>query len=723
MNDRERFDDIMRQSFAEEPTLRDRIDGGIKRLLSEAAQLEDALNREGEVPPARVQEVLAELNQSWDALWSGGVSCQITGKLRPSEHADDEGVEQLVGEAPFLGLSGRDEDLRGSYYAAHGFYGIPFGFEVETSSLGEHDVSYRVLLQFGLDEDENDQLIWFTMYPDELEYIEPMQPSPEGAEAFIGEHFPALLEQIRQLPDSCGNDEQIHQALTNFTVTIDFDGVDSDMGSEEMLDVIGQVISDRLGIDSCAYTLTVAGTIYGRDMSYRPVPKEYEGVLAQSLIGGVGLWPVDGASVSGGPVTYRPYLESWYLVPERGGGRTPIDIPVDSLVSMRGERPLEGLYPFGHDIFLVPTEESDGNFMVERMSMPPAHDSVRMPQTDGGEASDGLGEMEYEDGMALFLEELRAMTYQLRERYFSGVYASETLASKAADEVDATLMAFVERWSERPEAAEIFKISGPGLIYNRAELAAKLDTESKRYDITIDGISTSYDDMLAMRQGVLSGHKVSYGEVEDGEGYGVYGALSFMETMGSPRGTIADERFGMVTLGFDTNKFCLVDLSKDVEFELVALNYLRQRKEVSKLAATIPGEVGDKVRSHLATLVDAMEHEDAHGLKDYEDIEGLHELAATVRQHDIIADTVAQSIEMALGTGRIIWVMGAAYDQNGEPAPVEEPVGVKLEAVIARHPYVDHAEPLLILVALDTDTGKLSRRLMMPLSSLEVLGY
>lgn len=58
----------------------------------------------------------------------------------------------------------------GEYFDAAGFRVIVKGFDVERVPMGEHGSMYRVVMQYGLDEDYEDGQVWFTSRPDDIEY-------------------------------------------------------------------------------------------------------------------------------------------------------------------------------------------------------------------------------------------------------------------------------------------------------------------------------------------------------------------------------------------------------------------------------------------------------------------------------------------------------------------------------------------------------------------------
>lgn len=125
------FGRLVKQNWEKEPDLRDTIDAGIRRLLDDAQSAEDAINRAGDVSDEKIQEVLLELNGDWDELGIRDEPLSISGKLRPSAHAIDAEVWDVVEQGGLPGLHTSADDARGKYVPASGFRARVEGFSVE----------------------------------------------------------------------------------------------------------------------------------------------------------------------------------------------------------------------------------------------------------------------------------------------------------------------------------------------------------------------------------------------------------------------------------------------------------------------------------------------------------------------------------------------------------------------------------------------------------------
>lgn len=713
-----RFEALIAREFQEGFELRKKIDKGIARVLDEAEQLQKALNAHtGPVSESHIQEALSLLNISWDNLRIGKEPCSFTGRLRATEHADDEDIFSLVGEDQFRGLSGRDEDSRGYYYAASGFRGVPLGFDVETVHLGDQGVLYQVVMQVGLDEDLADYAIWFTVHPEEIEFIEPYQPSIDGSEAFIAERFPELYAAIQALPDDCKDDERIRRALDDFLVSIDLSKADSEMGDDEVIDMIEQYISDRIGLDNCAYTVEIEGLIQGRRMDYSFVPVHYSGTLRECLMGNIRLFIVDESQNSDGPRQYRPSLELWYLTPERGGGRTPIFAPIDSVKSLMAHRPAEDVYPFGEDTFILANDTTEGDFTVVPLDTPvPVSDDEHTEVIQDPEQS-----MTHEELLHAYAQELNELQSTLRTRYLDRAYATETEADRALEEADAILERFITRWTSTHDINAPVSIRGEALYYNSASTQIHIDAERKAWNINVDKNELQYGDMFTVMTGRLEGYGVKHVE-DDERGYVIRCALTFSDSGEQPMGSVTDREYGIDLFNLTTSKTFLVDLGKEVEFEVDELAYLQRQQEVDMIIQSINDNVRIVAEHELKALQDAMLHEDTRNYTQYSNVDGLRELALTAYETGETIDKVAQAIEIILGRGRVMKIEGPVYDANGNLERADE-YSVKLEAVIPGHPFLRVAEPALVTKTFDVETGKIDKTLIIPLSTIEELYY
>ena len=189
------FSDLIKNSWETEPSLYDSMDSGILRMISEAKKAQDALNSASPVSKEKIQEVILELNSDWGSLGLYDTPVAVSGKLRPTVDAIEEDVVELADGQSIPGLLDTNEDLQGNYVTAANFSCIIRGLTVEEEE-GPLGTLYSVVFEISLDEDYSDDEIWFTLQPDEIEYIFSEHVTEEGAADFIKTHLPEVYTAI-----------------------------------------------------------------------------------------------------------------------------------------------------------------------------------------------------------------------------------------------------------------------------------------------------------------------------------------------------------------------------------------------------------------------------------------------------------------------------------------------------------------------------------------------
>lgn len=635
------FDALIKATWEQEPSMRELLDAGVRRLLDDAKSLEDSLNGALAVSENAIQEALLHLNGDWDMLGFGDDALKVTGKLRPTEHAIENDIEELDDEAAFVGLGERANDLLGSYCQATHFRVIMRGFDVETIPLGKHGSSYRVVMQLSLDEDYNDEEVWFTAYPDDIEYIEAYQPTREGAEEFVKSNFPELYTAVQALPDNCQDPELIRQALDDFVVSIDLSRADTAMGEDEVLDLIETFITDRLSFDNASYEASVDGLIYGRRMNFDKVPKQYKGTLRQLLIGNVRLFQVPGTVEGEKLITYRPALETWYLVPEAQGGRTPIFIPIDSLTKLVENRPSARDYPFDEDTFIVQNEQMENDFTVAPLpslmgSTAMELASVEVEQRDTEAVPIEGAAPEFDADIALrFTDELNKL-YQHVYQYVSvddeRLYDSEAEAAEAYQTVSDRIQAFFDRWEE--EKYPVIEAMGMGVRLSATQVSRTIDIESQHVATIFDGFGLKEAGMLNSAKGYLVEANVRVLPAgEDGEKRALRAYLEFVDLSSTiPGANIVDSETGLVAITNTTTRRFFVDLGHPVGYSIPDIEYLERRNEaianVKRLE--VPKNARRTLEKNLEYLAHGIDNESRDALTDYDGVEGLRDIALSI---------------------------------------------------------------------------------------------
>lgn len=725
-NTNELFDALMSREWESEPNLRESIDAGVKRVLMQAAQLEESLNltpHEGD----DVEALLQVLNGDWDNLGYEGYALNITGKLQPTPYALEQDVEELVASDAFVGISKESTSDQDPHYTATHAALLVRGFGVEKVKKGNRH-KYRTTLRFGLDEDYGDDETWFTAFPEDLEYVDVPYPSREGAAAFIYQNFPALFSQINAMPADCHDGELIRQTLESFVARFDVTRTDSTLSSEEVLDIIETYITDRLAFDNAPYTIGVRGLIYGRTQTFHYLPADYDGELAEVLVGGIRLLAEDGPSQDG--ATYRPALEVWYLVPGSGQGRTAITIPIDSVTKIIEQRPPASAFPF--DVFNLAVEsdqEFEQSFAVASLGEAALTLSDVGSSQEGEYDSDDSEEESAIEVLTRFHHELRVLGEVVKPYLAaSGAYyrTEEEVRSVCAD-VREKVQSFLTRWSPLISVAEI-QASGEALRTPTTTVRRKVDTDEQTVVLTFSGMDMNKGDLLTVRRGILrSGYVdvVEMGEEDSDDRYGIRAILEFTDTATSPADmAISDPYFNRLMVSARIAKQFYVDLGSPVEYAMPELeNEHRRREQLKKLESTqVSPAVRGKIVDRLEHIKTALENEVSGTFTEYDGLEAMQELAAGLVNDAEAMRTVAIALEATLRTGRPLRLSGPMFNQQGELV-TDTTLIARLEAVISEHPYLTSPQLALSAIVPEQNDGDTNERYIVPLSSLEGFAY
>ncbi len=734
-NDDDAFDALIKNTWETEPSLRDTIDPGILRLIHDAKSAEDALNFATNPSEDTIQEVLLNLNGDWDMLGFRDEAIKVTGRLRPTEYALDENVVDDAHEGAFPGIGERKEDLLGEYFDAAGFRAIVKGFDVERVPMGEYGSMYRVVMQYGLDEDYEDGQVWFTSRPDDIEYMEPHQPSREGAEEFVRANFPEVFAAVQALPDGCRDPELIRQLLDDFSVTFDVSKADTTMGDDEVLDLIETYITDRLAFDNATYDAVVRGVIYGRTMTYAKVPKEYDGTLRELLISNVRLFPTPDTAEGQTLITYRPTLETWYLVPEAQGGRTPIYIPIDSLTRLTANRPETSAYPFDEDTIIQPNEQFDSNFGVRPLEQRLGEaviDAASMTSVEhADEASDRDGEQDIpedeKERQRQFLAELHGLHEIVRQ--YASSEAERPYPSKAAiaddyEMINYRISAFFQRW--QTDMNPVIEVIGPALRIPEATFSRVIDQESQTLDIQVKGFGVSSPDVFSSAKGILAEANVqtrSYGE--DDEQHVIRAYLEFID-LGHGNNTITitdpDTNASMVTI--NAARRFVVDLGLPAGYSLPSLDYDARRSEA--LARTAKLDIAQSSRQmlqkNLEYLAGAIDSEPQTEMTEFDGVEGLRDIALAFHDNPSAMDVAADALEAILGAGRTLRIAGPFIDDSAKHILGQE-ILATLDGVVTEHPFLKTSEIALVMRVPTPERNDVVARYVVPLSTLEEMAF
>ena len=736
-SDDEAFNAIIKNAWETGPSLRETIDPGILRLLNDAKNAETALNSDLDDPSEdAIQDTLISLNSDWESLGLNGAPIKVTGRLRPTAYALEEDVVDHAREGALPGISELKDDTMGEYFDGANFEATIDGFDVEKVPMGEHGSIYRLVMLYRLSDEYDDNQIWFTSYPDDVEYIEPHEPTREGVDEYVRANLSEIFAQIQTLPDNCRNPEAVRRALDDFCVTIDFSKLDGMIEKDKVIDLVETCITDHIAFDNATYDANVQGTIYGRTMKYEQVPKEYKGTLRELLIGNVRLAATPESDDGQSSISYRPVLETWYLVPESQGGRTPIYIPLDSLTGLTSNRPEAGDYPFSEDTIIQPNEQFDENFEAKPLGqdLGMAVLDVLAHLEDGAENNElgtgedrGTPESEIERER-LFLKELRDLHHSVGQLVSSNIersYPTRALAEADYEIVNKYVADFFERWKARVNA--VIEVTGEGLRLSNATITHTIDHDNETVDTHIKGFDVVPASSLNNAKGTLTQAHVRVGPCEvDGVTHHVIRAyLEFTDVEHDNRTrVINDPDINVPIVSLETSRQFFVDLGLPVGYSIPSVEYDDRRNEALANVARLDIEQSLRVtlRKNLLHLAHAIDNGSDTDLTEYGRVGELSDIGRKLQKNEQAMTTVADTLEAILHRGRPLQVIGPYIDETGDQIS-DQGLFAILDGVITEHPFMDEKQIAFVMLIPAQEPGEVDSRYVVPLSTLEEMAF
>ena len=730
-SDDEAFNAIIKNAWETGPSLRETIDPGTLRLLNDAKNAETALNSDLDDPSEdAIQDTLISLNSDWESLGLNGAPIKVTGRLRPTAYALEEDVVDHAREGALPGISELKDDTMGEYFDGANFEATIDGFDVEKVPMGEHGSIYRLVMLYRLSDEYDDNQIWFTSYPDDVEYIEPHEPTREGVDEYVRANLSEIFTQIQTLPDNCRNPEAVRRALDDFCVTIDFSKLDG------MIDLVETCITDHIAFDNATYDANVQGTIYGRTMKYEQVPKEYKGTLRELLISNVRLAATPESDDGQSSISYRPVLETWYLVPESQGGRTPIYIPLDSLTGLTSNRPEAGDYPFSEDTIIQPNEQFDDNFEAKPLGqdLGMAVLDVLAHLEDGAEnnelgTGEGRGTPESEiERERLFLKELRDLHHSVGQLVSSNIersYPTRALAEADYEIVNKYVADFFERWKARVNA--VIEVTGEGLRLSNATITHTIDHDNETVDTRIKGFDVVPASSLNNAKGTLTQAHVRVGPCEvDGVMHHVIRAyLEFTDVEHDNRTrVINDPDINVPIVSLETSRQFFVDLGLPVGYSIPSVEYDDRRNEALANIARLDIEQSLRVtlRKNLLHLARTIDNGSDTDLTEYGRVGELSDIGRKLQKNEQAMTAVADTLEAILHRGRPLQVIGPYIDETGDQIS-DQGLFAILDGVITEHPFMDERQIAFVMLIPAQEPGEVDSRYVVPLSTLEEVAF
>lgn len=716
-NWREAFDALIKQENINPNVLKDSIDAGMAIVLQSAKDCEAALNRDPDMVDEKVEELLYYLNNHWRSMGLDQQIITVSGKVRPTLAADDMEFTGSVVAHDHTGLLPGGEDAEGEWYTAAGLAVGASGFYARI--IEEHDqMLYRVDLMLHLPHIEEENAL-LSIHPDDITFIEPEVPTRFGAAQFVAEHFPAVYSAVLELPQQCGgNPALICQALNEFRVSFDVSQGDG-VSAEEVMSIISDFISDHLAFDNAPHTVRVDGTIYGTTFEGERIPTEYTGKLRSVHIGAVVLVPVDNPPQADHMVTYAPQLEVWYLVPEVEGGRTQINMPMESIAGIKSKRPQVSAYPFATDTIIMPAEafnehEASEGFLPAELGESALNATEQEARPSTSETLTAIELLERADAALTALQ--RQADIVAQQRYDS----AEEAAERAFAQLEEPLKELIN--STRGTSIEI-EAAGSGVHHSPVQFRiSKQDEDTRTATLELAGLHEVTDDMLAVQRGWFRGNAATtaivHNEDQPDQYFTPYLALE-LEKSEEGRNYVRVRDTKTTTSLFEMVPKYRVTVQVDSRQSNIFLPEYRQllacRQAIGALAKEFPD--AEQLPAELYELHERIFNAPRNSYTTMEDLSLVHSIAATAGGDEELARKVDVILSDILSE-RPVSVTGNAYtsdDEYDEDVTLSEIV----RTVVSFAPNISTSEPMLVFYNLD----KPEYKIYMPLSGITELTH
>lgn len=693
------------------PSMWEKIDKGVRRVLERARLLEEKFNQTKNASnDAELQVELMELNHEWDKLGYELKSVGVIGRLRPVADLDPEELEPLVGEG--IGLEEKTTDLYGEYYKAAGYRVQVLGFDLETlHNTVDGPMSYKIMMALTIDDEPADNAS-LMMHVGDVEYIDVPEPTAEGAEAVLWDNFPDLMQYTTdKIPDDCGSDKKILEVLDDFAVTFDVNAHTTTLTAEQICMYIDAYITARLGFDdSMEYTMEVDGIAYGENAKKHAVPRKISG-STPCRISSVRLIP--GPETEGDGETYQALLEVYIPLPGRNAGWTKALVLPHSIENLWCDRPtqkefvfddIEGLVVFHPDQIEPDLEIEPSPSTVDAIGKAALDAATQEGDVELSTDQAGVEEAETEDEEEVETREQRLERYaELRAKFLEMYikmheiskrrFATEEESIASYDEMSQLLTEFT---SDYPyEERIVAMLSGEAVI--QANTVTRYKPREDGVTVEVDGINAVNGDLMTQIRGVYMGGTTVRGTI--GDQYAVSAYLYFVDVRPPEGVDVMGPTGDLALFRLVSERKVAIDVAEpDLDFDFLALERARRCTEALETIAKIDTTEArrEQLAAHVTTFSNTLEKSLIGERIEFDSISDLNTLAITVMGDEEQSDAVASALNHVIGNELPAIMTGAALDKTGKVVMLDgEPS--RIVGVVSRHPALRAPEPALLI--------------------------
>lgn len=714
------LDAIIAREWQAEPKLFDMLDPGIKMIIAQVSEAEDALaNFSTEGDTSSCAGTMITLNNRYRELGLKSSVMTVSGKLRLArDQSGDAKLPYLALESDCEYIAGQlgepKTDVLGEYYVAQGVQLRAGAFEFDELEFKDSEnnvISSCAMIAFGfvpLDyPDEDDPLLY--MYKEDIEYIAPSFRSSEGALETLKEFYPEIIEMIEMLPDSCLNLRDVVKGIRNFQLAIDMSKIKEFDNLSELKAAIEAYIIQRLNPDNADYQFVVRGQLgtFTADGNIRTVHKRLPRFYRLRMTN-VQLVPTEHVpNEAEDIIVYRLAVGAYMPVPEDGGGAIPIVIPSESLLAIRRTRPRS--LPFHFDTAINHTitceddwtqyvrpidgEEFDDANAIESEAVLldiEADREVRASQMIAEtEALESESFFEYAKAMELQIQNYLSLAQEICSQPFETTSDRDT----ARNLLENTYRVIAEKYQARPF---IMQVRGQGLIFSNVTPSATFDDTANRLMLTLENTAMDVGDITTTKEGALEDASFLESGTAPNE-YSLMAVLRFLDLPKSgPLTNVVNSDGELTYISVSQQTYFFAQLRDSVEIQAKnSESLLEQGLVVSELMKIIEsGSDSPDVKLPVALYKEVREASTS-GFTQSIYIDELRQLAESVKDDVGLSEVFCQRVAAAVGRGCSLMLSGDVYDVDG--GVEKKTVTGKLVDIIPRMRRIPQGGPLIVL--------------------------
>jgi hypothetical protein len=658
----------------------------ISDIMKHVSDLEASLNTNGgRLTDNERKTAEFAINSVLDGAGLGDTDIVVSGKLR-FDHVDYPEMDDATIER-WTALFGKlNEDEDGLYFQLDHRTMTCGVFDVVTRTTDEGRPLHRVAL--GMSDPSEEDEIDVYVYLDELDDFTPKDPSLARMLREIREHYPDIAAALDTLPEDCGDDQAIINALGDFILEIDWSrhpGLDKDE-QVELIEYIEHYIAHRLQFDTSEYEFEICGPFHKKTYSGKSFRQSAElPTIKRGRVLGIELKRQNPAIDDGTISSYVPELQIWATVARRGGGNEYITLPLYSLNTITNLRN-------AFDGF----EDDGAEYTPDAID----YDTIEWPvekaqQKDGQSVGENSPQTIHET--VVEREKKLAELNERLQRLVDACLAVGQERLKNEDEVIATrddlfevMKAFLDIHAEITTSIEV---SGPGVISLPTTTEIDFNDETDEFTIKISGTEAVEPDLLTFKKGYITGMNTAH-VLNDDESHGIMTFLRCRDLESVEPlviGHDAVEGFpffeGRFAKGFAANLSVAGTTVSLPEYERI-LSVKRQIEQIKKRFSDV-----EEVPKLLESLYEFMAVADPSDFNDFPDVGLINKLGEVVGGDEELVDKVSTAVVDIMAEAPVD-VAGVAYTETGELLPYAKLRGKVLD-IVPEVSFIPESEPMI----------------------------